>query len=434
MRRKCLGLMGVVVLISATSVWGAWSVDSWIGPNLGDWATGSNWDTGNVPGTPSENQDWAVIDPGVGIGPQVNNWEKNTGGITVRNGSITVVNGAYIGCKAQFFIGQSPGQVGEVTVQTGGTLTMSWASSGNRGSFIGNEGTGTVNNWGTMYSKKEVYIGTQVGSVGVVNMYDGVWNWMTNGQKLCYVGTHGNGTLNMYGGLINAGGTRLDITHSGEYVPGDPNTSTGHVEMMGGTILCKHLYMQVNAQTGDKRGTIHQTGGEFIFDDSNTGLSIARVNQAYNNGWWTTPPRTGLKIDQQEDGVHVTVEPWTEVDLDIYPGADPAELNLNTRSKARTPMTILSSEEYDVNQINIPSLHIEGTDLFAMRLAVIDEDENGDGIPDVKIHFSRRDLILALGLDEMEPGTVVSIAVVGNMLDGSRFYGEEEVVLVGRSD
>jgi len=297
---------------------------TWIGPNGGDWSTVANWwDKTNdapatrLPGYP-ENGDWAVIESGVGIGPALNVWEHNTYGILTRNGDITVKNGAYIGCRKQFYVAYDPGDVSTVTVEPGGTLTMAWDANWPTGSYIGNQGTGTLNNSGLVYSKKYVFIGTEVGSTGVVNMYPGSeWQWMTDGQKLCYVGTHGNGTLNMYGGFIDAGGTRLDITNYAQYVAGDPNTSTGHIEMVDGLIKAKHLYMEVNAQTlalngagnEDIRGTIHQTGGEFWFDDANQELALNRVNQAIDLGWWTTDPGMQLVVDQLADGIHVTVIP-----------------------------------------------------------------------------------------------------------------------------
>ena len=58
----------------------------------------------------------------------------------------------------------------------------------------------------------------------------------------------------------------------------------------------------------------------------------------------------------------------------------------------------------------------------------------GDDISDLVIHFSRREIILALGLDAMEPGAVVPITVKGKLLDGTPFEATDCIKLVGRSD
>jgi len=56
--------------------------------------------------------------------------------------------------------------------------------------------------------------------------------------------------------------------------------------------------------------------------------------------------------------------------------------------------------------------------------------EVADGYDDLIIHFSRREIILAFGLDAMEPGTVVSITVEGSLLDGTLFTATDCVTLL----
>ena len=119
--------------------------------------------------------------------------------------------------------------------------------------------------------------------------------------------------------------------------------------------------------------------------------------------------------------------------MDILPCDDPNLFTVNMQGKGRLPIAILASEEYDITQIDAVSLHI-GEATFPVRVPVIDKDDNGDGLPDLKIHYSRRDVIAALGLDTMEPGTVVPITVEGLMNDGRVVFGTDNVVLVARED
>jgi len=343
--RKLL-LMWACLAMAAGSAWGVWSEDSWIGSNLGDWATGSNWDTGNVPGTPTENEDWAIIDKEVGNGPLVSGTQKNVGGFAIRNGDLTIDGtgpvdpnnnlGDYVGCRRQFFVALDPGNVSNVTVNDGGTLTMGWDNSGAKGTYIGHAGTGTVTSWGRMYSASNIIrIGVETTGVGVVNIHQGnhptvesLWTANRAGNNVFYVGYLGDGTINIDGGRIEIA-SRLDITSvvDSDYATNGAGSSYGHIEMSGGTIVADHLYMEVNALSlaanggagVERRGSIHQTGGEFIFTNQSD-TTVNRVLQAiewskdYAGGaWWTTDPGLELVItpwDQSPDGfTHVTVIP-----------------------------------------------------------------------------------------------------------------------------
>jgi len=139
-------------------------------------------------------------------------------------------------------------------------------------------------------------------------------------------------------------------------------------------------------------------------------------------------------------------EPVTTLSLDIKPGGCPNPLNTNTRGKGTLPVAILGTDSFDVSEIDPDSISIADVVLPQKTPSIEDESapiEVGiecacqvgtDGINDLVIHFSRRAVILALGLDQMEPGTVVPIAVEGNLLDGTPFEATDCVELVGRED
>ncbi|UCD30095.1 MAG: hypothetical protein JSV03_06380 [Planctomycetota bacterium] len=100
-------------------------------------------------------------------------------------------------------------------------------------------------------------------------------------------------------------------------------------------------------------------------------------------------------------------------DLDILPEDDPNYLTNHTGDKSRLPIALLSTEDVDVTQIELDSISIGGT-IFPVKTPKV-SDENGDGLDDLKLHFSRREVIITLGLDLMETGTVVPITVIGEL-------------------
>jgi hypothetical protein len=132
--------------------------------------------------------------------------------------------------------------------------------------------------------------------------------------------------------------------------------------------------------------------------------------------------------------------------LDIKPGSCPNPLNTNTRGKGRLPVAILGTDSFDVSTINTDSISIN-SNVFPVRAPKIEDigtplnaEEcechvaDGDGFDDLVIHFSRKEIILALSLDEMEPGTVVPITVEGALTDGTPFEATDCVTLKGRGD
>ncbi|MHC4445478.1 MAG: hypothetical protein ACYTF1_16635 [Planctomycetota bacterium] len=143
--------------------------------------------------------------------------------------------------------------------------------------------------------------------------------------------------------------------------------------------------------------------------------------------------------------------------LDIKPGSCPNPLNTNTQGKGRLPMAILGTAYFDVSEIDVASISIAGV-VLPVRPPVIEDvatpllnnhpvntplpngvecachELEGDGFIDLVIHFSRQEIILALGLDMLPPGTVVPITVTGWLLDGTPFAATDCVTLVGRGD
>ncbi|UCD30241.1 MAG: hypothetical protein JSV03_07170 [Planctomycetota bacterium] len=413
----------------------------------GLWGTDTNWfDTdpggtwgpyglGNyyVPGSAGGNH-WAVIgdaayEPGQTATVDYNS--PNLWGLTIRDGGVVVVAGGDIDSRAGSYIGEVAGRTGVLTVEAGGDCNLANNGYGDREVFIGDAGTGTVNVWGDFTSGRSFRLGEEKTGVGTLNVHDGaVVRNLTNNREL-RVGNYGKGTINIDGGYIRVTGL-LKITDTDEVggVRVWTDECEGHVEMSGGLIEAPYVYFDINTESKAQgspiiRGTIHQTGGEFLFDGDDQDLVLARVNEAINDGWWTTDPDLVLKVSQDEDGTHVNVA--LVVNVDILPDDDPNLLSQNADTKSRLPIAIRSSEEYDINQIDVNSISIAG-----LVFPVKEPKATGDTL---MIHVSKRELILALGLDMMEPGTVVPITIDGAMMGGSPLIvGTDEVVLQARED
>ena len=95
-------------------------------------------------------------------------------------------------------------------------------------------------------------------------------------------------------------------------------------------------------------------------------------------------------------------------DLDILPNDDPNYFVPNKKSKGRIPMAILGSDVLDVTTIDVGSINIAG--VYPVKTPSV-EDVNLDGYDDLVLHFSRTDLIDALGLDMYAPGDMVDVTV-----------------------
>jgi formylglycine-generating enzyme required for sulfatase activity len=113
---------------------------------------------------------------------------------------------------------------------------------------------------------------------------------------------------------------------------------------------------------------------------------------------------------------------------------------------SRLPVAVLGTEDFDVNDIDVNTISINDT-VFPVRATKIEDvsspidgtecechEVEGDGYADLVIHFSRREVIIALGLEAMAPGTEVPIIVTGELLDGTPFEATDCVTLVPRND
>ena len=117
-------------------------------------------------------------------------------------------------------------------------------------------------------------------------------------------------------------------------------------------------------------------------------------------------------------------------ELDIKPGSDPNSVNL--KSKGVLPVAILSTDEFDVSDINVTTLLFGdplllddgGTPASPLRYAF--EDVSDDGLLDLTLKFSMRDLV---GYDALGPDTIEGL-LTGELFDGTPIEGLDSIRIV----
>ena len=117
----------------------------------------------------------------------------------------------------------------------------------------------------------------------------------------------------------------------------------------------------------------------------------------------------------------------TLIDLDIKPGSDRNPVNL--KSKGKLPVVLFGNEELDVSMIDLATLLLNGVPLIEKNngsLFASLEDEDGDGLLDLVMHFGMQDLGIEAGMDEL--------LISGNFLDGVAFEGSDIISIVGSGD
>jgi hypothetical protein len=126
------------------------------------------------------------------------------------------------------------------------------------------------------------------------------------------------------------------------------------------------------------------------------------------------------------------------VDFDVRPGSCPNPLN--NRSQGLLPTAVLGTADFDVTQIDLATLQVEGVapirsgfdDVAAPYYGDVADNACGcaesgpDGFMDLELKFETADLGLAAADGKL--------TLTGNLLDGTPIEGTDCIVLVGRRD
>ena len=181
------------------------------------------------------------------------------------NGTMTVRNGGTVSSDYGI-IAVDPGSIGAVTVDGAGSA---WTAAGDFYVGSGGNGTLTVRNGGTLSNGGVAYIGADSTSTGTATV-DGAGSTWTSSSDL-YVGSAGNGTLNVSnGGRVNSAFGMIAV---------DPG-STGAVAVNGagsGWTTAGDLYV---GNSGSATLTILNGGGVSTGGSSYLGVASGAIGTA----------------------------------------------------------------------------------------------------------------------------------------------------------
>ena len=186
--------------------------------------------------------------------------------------------------------------------------------------------------------------------------------------------------------------------------------------------------------------------GSYAFGVADTGFYT--LTETDPDGYVsTTPNEIMVQIIDVDVQVNFGDRFVEEIDVDVKPGSDVNPLNL--KSNGVLPVAILGSETFDVSQIDPGSLLLNG--VRPLRWSYEDvcgsddmakdpdiPDMNGDdadmpdGFEDMTLKFSTQEIAaeIVATLGDVVRGDIVTLTMVGSLLDGSPISGEEMVWIV----
>jgi len=130
-----------------------------------------------------------------------------------------------------------------------------------------------------------------------------------------------------------------------------------------------------------------------------------------------------------------------EYHLDIHPQSCPNPLNGS--SKGVMPAALLGAEDFDVNDIDVSTLLLEGVapirwSIENVATPVLNGDacecttEGPDGFSDLTLKFKTQEIVQAIGPAQV--GDYIVLTITGSLLDGTPFEASDCVLIVGRGD
>ena len=120
-----------------------------------------------------------------------------------------------------------------------------------------------------------------------------------------------------------------------------------------------------------------------------------------------------LLLPADDDPVVLTVA------VDIKPGSATNPFNL--KAKGVLPVAILGSQDLEVGQIDPASLQLAGISPIRCKVS----DVQGDGTPDLVLHFRDQDVARVLG--GATDGEIVGLELTGVLRDGTLLKGADSV-------
>ena len=106
-----------------------------------------------------------------------------------------------------------------------------------------------------------------------------------------------------------------------------------------------------------------------------------------------------------------------QVEIDIKPGSDPNSMNV--RSRGVVPVAILSTADFDASSVDPATVRFGPDDAGITHRAGHIDDVNGDGFPDLLLHFQTTETGIACG--------ETSASLTGQIFVGQAIQGEDTV-------
>jgi hypothetical protein len=150
-------------------------------------------------------------------------------------------------------------------------------------------------------------------------------------------------------------------------------------------------------------------------------------------------------------GLGIKGYPRLPADLDIKPGSCPNSFNRS--SHGVLPVALLGSDEFEVMQIDLGTVHLARTDGVGGSVAPHEgppgphsvhedvatpfegetcdcQDAGADGFMDLSMKFKTDDVAGNLLLNDLDAGALVELVVTGSLLDGTPFEATDCIRLV----
>jgi hypothetical protein len=211
-------------------------------------------------------------------------------------------------------------------------------------------------------------------------------------------------------------GVETNIWASGiEYLPGeDWNVELGAVgDQISGKVW--------------RVGDLEPMTPQFLMIDDNPIMS-GMIAIASDKSLGNTIPARG---DATYDDIYFTPVAFAPITVDIKPGSDVAPINL--KSKGKLPVAILSTEDFDAKLVDPATLLFGDPSLMNAGAAPVSplrsgqEDVNNDGLVDLTLKFSMRDLLD----NEVIGAETLQGYLAGQLYDGTVIAGRDAVNIVG---
>ncbi|NIM97214.1 MAG: hypothetical protein GTO24_03725 [candidate division Zixibacteria bacterium] len=126
------------------------------------------------------------------------------------------------------------------------------------------------------------------------------------------------------------------------------------------------------------------------------------------------------------------------VNIDIKPGSCPNPLN--TKSKGVLPVAILGTDAFDVADIDVASIRLQGvapirSSIEDVSTPVSDDlddcdctTDGPDGFDDLTLKFWTQEIVAALG--PVNDGDEIVLTLTGSLLDGTPIEGQDCVLIL----